>query len=155
MKYHTKTKTINYFVGNIVPEKDTIFVFGSNPEGRHGAGSAAVAVKYFGAKYGQGEGLQGTAYALPTTELRFNTMQKTGHSLPVEIIKENIRKMYATAKSMPEKNFKVAYRSQPDEVTLCGYSGSELINMFITAGDIPENVWFSHEWIDSGLFDNL
>ena len=44
--------------GNIEPDDNTIFVFGSNPEGRHGAGSALVAVKYFGAKYGQGEGLQ-------------------------------------------------------------------------------------------------
>ena len=55
------------YVGNITPEADTIFVFGSNPQGRHGAGSAAAAVKYFGAIYGQGEGLQGSAYALPTT----------------------------------------------------------------------------------------
>lgn len=35
-----------------------IFVFGSNPEGRHGAVSAKVAIK-FGAKYGKGRGIQG------------------------------------------------------------------------------------------------
>lgn len=62
---------MKFYTGNIVPEKDTIFVFGSNPEGRHGAGSARVAVQQFGAKYGIGEGLQGNAYALPTTELRY------------------------------------------------------------------------------------
>lgn len=50
---------MNYYLGNILPEKDVIFVFGSNPEGRHGAGSARVAVKHFGAIYCQGEGLQG------------------------------------------------------------------------------------------------
>ncbi|MCB0369444.1 MAG: AAA family ATPase, partial [Bdellovibrionales bacterium] len=50
-----------YYTGNIVPEKNTVFVFGSNPEGRHGAGAAKVAVQKFGAKYGQGEGLQGNA----------------------------------------------------------------------------------------------
>ena len=60
---------MKYYIGNITPEPDTIFVFGSNPEGRHGSGSAKVARLQFGAIYGQGEGLQGNAYALPTTEL--------------------------------------------------------------------------------------
>lgn len=46
---------MNYYTGNITPEPDTIFVFGSNPEGRHGAGSAKVARELFGAVYGQGE----------------------------------------------------------------------------------------------------
>lgn len=32
-----------FYEGNITPSDDTIFVFGSNPEGRHGAGSAYVA----------------------------------------------------------------------------------------------------------------
>ena len=62
---------MKYYTGNITPEPDTIFVFGSNPEGRHGSGSAKVARLQFGAIYGQGEGLQGNAYALPTTELRY------------------------------------------------------------------------------------
>ena len=50
-----------FYVGNITPEANTIFVFGSNPEGRHGAGAAKVARNQFGAIYGQGEGLQGNA----------------------------------------------------------------------------------------------
>lgn len=58
------------------PEKITelpegsIFVFGSNATGAHGAGAAAVAVERFGAIWGQGEGLQGQSYALPTMEGR-------------------------------------------------------------------------------------
>lgn len=59
-----------FYIGNITPETNTIFVFGSNPEGRHGAGAAKVARTQFGAIYGQGEGLQGNAYALPTKDLR-------------------------------------------------------------------------------------
>ena len=43
-----------------------IFVFGSNLEGRHVAGAAKDAVQFFGAKWGQGEGLQGQSYAIPT-----------------------------------------------------------------------------------------
>ena len=54
-----------FYIGNVTPEANTIFVFGSNPEGRHGAGAAKVARNQFGAIYGQGEGLQGNAYALP------------------------------------------------------------------------------------------
>lgn len=46
--------------------KDSIFVFGSNTAGRHGAGAAKYARVQFGAVYGQGEGLQGQSYALPT-----------------------------------------------------------------------------------------
>lgn len=44
-----------------------IFVFGSNPQGIHAQGAAATAVKNFGAIMGQGEGLQGQSYAIPTT----------------------------------------------------------------------------------------
>lgn len=43
-----------------------IFVFGSNLDGRHAGGAAKDAVQYFGAKWGQGEGLQGQSYAIPT-----------------------------------------------------------------------------------------
>ena len=31
-----------FYIGNVTPEANTIFVFGSNPEGRHGAGAAFV-----------------------------------------------------------------------------------------------------------------
>lgn len=144
-----------YYTGNIVPEDNVIFVFGSNPEGRHGAGSARVALRQFGAIYGQGEGLQGQSYALPTTELRFEKWETTRHSMAEESIVENIKRMYECAKTMPEKQFKVAYRSMPDEVTLCGYSGRELMEMFNQAGEVPENVVFSKEWHDSGILKNL
>ena len=142
------------YEGNIMPEPGTVFVFGSNPEGRHGAGSAAVAVRQFGAKYGVGEGLQGNAYALPTTELR-RDRQTPGYnqSIPEEQIIENIKRLYDTARKNPLKDFKVAYRSQPNEVTLCGYAGRELMMMFKVAcnGDYPDNIWFSRGWADSGI----
>ena len=43
-----------------------IFVFGSNLSGRHGGGAALVALKRFGAIWGQGTGLQGNSYGIPT-----------------------------------------------------------------------------------------
>lgn len=48
----------------------TIFVFGSNRQGRHGKGSALTARQKYGAIYGQAEGLQGSSYAIVTKELR-------------------------------------------------------------------------------------
>lgn len=45
---------------------DEIFVFGSNLGGNHGGGAALVAWKKFGAIYGQGVGLQGQSYGIPT-----------------------------------------------------------------------------------------
>lgn len=47
---------------------DEIFVFGSNRAGSHGGGAAAAAYRYFGAVWGQGVGLQGQSYAIPTME---------------------------------------------------------------------------------------
>lgn len=143
---------MNNYTGNITPEPDTIFVFGSNPEGRHGAGSAKIARELFGAVYGQGEGLQGSSYGLPTKDLR--VLKNHGYrSISAEQITENIRKMYQCAEEHPDKKFKVAYRNQPNERSLCGYSGRELMDMFKKAcdGNYPDNIYFSEEWSNSGL----
>lgn len=59
----------SYGSDKITPDENTIFVFGSNPEGKHGKGAAKVAVEQFGAIQKQGEGLQGHAYALPTKRI--------------------------------------------------------------------------------------
>lgn len=48
--------------------KRDIFVFGSNLAGRHGGGAARIALNRFGAIWGQGEGLQGNSYAIPTMQ---------------------------------------------------------------------------------------
>lgn len=43
-----------------------VFVFGSNLEGLHGGGAALLAYERFGAIWGQGTGLQGKSYGIPT-----------------------------------------------------------------------------------------
>lgn len=45
---------------------DEIFVFGCRRSGRHYEGAANFARENFGAIVGQGEGLQGRSYAIPT-----------------------------------------------------------------------------------------
>ena len=47
---------------------DEVFVFGSNLDGRHGGGAARAAVNKFGAIWGQGVGLQGQSYAIPSMQ---------------------------------------------------------------------------------------
>ena len=143
--------TVSSYSGDITPDANTIFVFGSNPEGRHGAGAAKVAREKFGAIYGQGEGLQGNAYALPTKDLRV-TENRGLRSISESQIIENIKKLYETARQNPDKQFKVAYRNT-DRASLNGYTGLEMIDMFLKAGSIPTNIVFSKEWVDTGRFN--
>ena len=49
--------------------QNEIFVFGSNTEGRHGAGAAKAAMAW-GAEYGKNSGRQGQTYAIITKDLR-------------------------------------------------------------------------------------
>ena len=49
-------------------KENEIFVFGSNLEGHHGGGAARLAYNRFGAVWGQGVGLQGQSYAIPTMQ---------------------------------------------------------------------------------------
>ena len=58
-----------YTPGRITELKpNEIFVFGSNLGGMHGGGAARVAYQCFGAVRGQGVGLQGQCYAIPTMQ---------------------------------------------------------------------------------------
>ena len=72
-----------------------IFVFGSNLAGMHGGGAARLAYNRFGAIWGQGVGLQGQSYAIPT-------MQGG-----VETIKPYVDEFIRFAKSHPDLLFYV------------------------------------------------
>ena len=74
---------------------DEVFVFGSNLHGYHGGGAARAALKKFGAIWGQGVGLQGQSYAIPT-------MQGG-----VETIKPYVDQFIDFAKAHPELFFYV------------------------------------------------
>lgn len=54
---------------------DEVFVFGSNLAGRHAAGAARAALHKFGAIEGQGVGLQGQSYAIPTMQGGVDTIK--------------------------------------------------------------------------------
>ncbi|MFC4665737.1 hypothetical protein [Falsiporphyromonas endometrii] len=56
-------------------KEDEIFVFGSNLHGRHLGGAASVAFKHFGAVMGEGVGLFGQSYAIPTMQGGIETIK--------------------------------------------------------------------------------
>ena len=76
-------------------QPNQIFVFGSNLQGAHGGGAARAAYHHFGAIWGQGVGLQGQSYAIPT-------MQG-----PVSSIKPYVDEFIAFARKHPEFEFLV------------------------------------------------
>ena len=141
-----------YYIGDIVPEPNTVFVFGSNPLGINGnpskgtGGAALVASQQFGVK--QGEKMDnklsdsGNAYGLTTV-----SAPGRKKSISSDQIIENIKKLYITAQQNPNKQFKVAYRNTTT-TSLNGYTGLEMIEMFKQAGPIPSNIIFSKEWYD-------
>jgi len=75
-------------------------VFGSNLQGRHGAGQALEAQKLYGATPGVGEGMMGRAYALPTKA----TPQQP---LPLEEIGKNITTLGGVAEQNPKLGFMI------------------------------------------------
>ena len=81
--YNFNYHELSEFQNRITPERISnlrpgeIFVFGSNLAGMHGGGAARIAVDRFGAIMGQGVGLQGQSYAIPTMQGGVNTIQPT------------------------------------------------------------------------------
>ena len=61
------------FIKDLGP-KD-VFVFGSNLAGAHAGGAARLANQKFGAIWGQGVGLQGNSYAIPTMQGGVDTIK--------------------------------------------------------------------------------
>lgn len=141
---------MNFYQGNIYPADNTIFVFGSNPRGINGnpnkgtGGAALQAVLHFGVDRFEVMNNRisdsGKAYGLVTVQ--GPGMRK---SLSKQQIIENIKILYHTAESLPRMNFMIAYRNTY-KTSLNGYTGFEMMNMFIEAGTIPDNIYFSSEW---------
>lgn len=75
--------------------EDEVFVFGSNLAGHHAGGAARTSLHKFGAVWGQGVGLQGQSYAIPT-------MQGG-----VETIKPYVDEFIAFVKKHPKLTFYV------------------------------------------------
>ncbi|WP_332107419.1 A1S_2505 family phage non-structural protein [Variovorax sp. RA8] len=114
-----------------------VFVFGSNTHGRHGKGAALFARQQRGAIYGQGEGLQGNSYAIPTKGQRQDRVLFT---LPLEQIRAGVDRFLAFAASRPELQFEVT----PIGCGHAGYRPAEIAPMFENA---PANCQLPDEFL--------
>ena len=109
------------FIAELRP--DEVFVFGSNLGGFHGGGAARAAFNKFGAVWGQGVGLQGQSYAIPT-------MQGG-----VETIKPYVDEFIRFAAGHPEKRFLVT----PIGCGIAGFTAEEIAPLFADARGL-ENI---------------
>lgn len=151
---------MKYWSGKFITQlkENEIFVFGSNPEGRHGAGAAAAAVK-MGARFGESTGfsLNKKTYAIITKNLKENYTDKYGvtypiageRSISIEVIEDKINILYQTAIGNPEKDFLISYQFETypngtPKKSLNGYDSQEMLEMFAKDKDIPPNIVF-HE----------
>lgn len=112
-----------------------IFVFGSNLGGRHGKGAAKTALTW-GARYGQGNGLWGKTYAIPTKSY---DVRKT---LSIEKIKVYVDEFIEQAKYHIGNIFLVTEIG----CGLAGYKPKEIAPLFKNAIEIeniylPKNFW--------------
>lgn len=110
----------------------SIFVFGSNLAGRHGAGSAKEALDNHGAIYGQGFGLQGNSFAIPTKDHSLKTMS-------IEKIECFVNAFIKCAKGNPSWTFNVVKIG----CGLAGYKEHEISPLF---EDAPSNVNLPEGW---------
>ena len=107
-----------------------IFVFGSNLDGYHGGGAARIAMDRFGAVWGQGVGLQGQCYAIPTMQGGVNT------------IKLYVDEFVAFAEQHPEYKFLVTRIG----CGIAGFANEQIAPLFQEALNV-ENIILPKEFV--------
>lgn len=123
---HQSDKPNGHIPSRVTPEyisalqPNEVFVFGSNVHGKHYGGAAAFAVGRFGAIMGQGEGLQGQSYAIPTME-------------GMENMQAAVDRFIAFAQEHPELTFLVT----PIGCGIAGYTPEEVAPLFLKAATLP------------------
>lgn len=111
-------------------QPDEVFVFGSNLAGMHGGGAARAARLYFGAVLGQGVGMQGQSYAIPTMQGGVDT------------IRPYVLQFIDYAAKHPQQTFLVT----PIGCGIAGFTPEEIAPLFRLAVDVknihlPESFW--------------
>lgn len=106
-----------------------VFVFGSNAQGMHYGGAAAFAVAHFGAVMGNGEGMQGQTYAIPTME-------------GLDNLRPAVERFIEFAKTHTEQTFLVT----PIGCGIAGYKPEDIAPMFAEALPLA-NVYLPQSFI--------
>lgn len=111
-------------------KENEVFVFGSNLGGFHAGGAARVALEQFGAVWGQGVGLQGQSYAIPTM-----------HG-GVDVIKPYVDEFIAFAREHRDLKFLVT----PIGCGIAGFTIDEIAPLFADAID-DENIILPEDFV--------
>ena len=127
MENMSQKRTTPEFITELQPGE--IFVFGSNLQGAHAGGAARIAYNNFGAIWGQGVGLQGQSYGIPT-------MQGG-----VETVRPYVNEFIQFAKDHPELTFLVTRIG----CGIAGFTDAEMAPLFEKAHNI-ENVILPEGW---------
>ena len=114
-------------------DPDAVFVFGSNLAGRHGGGAARTALRW-GAVMGQGVGMQGQTYAIPTM------------FASTEEIRPYVTEFIAFANSHPEYRFLVTKIG----CGIAGFTVTEMAELFkpVIYGQL-HNIYLPNEFIQA------
>ena len=112
-----------------------IFVFGALEAGRHGKGSALYAKKKHGAIYGQGFGLQGDSFGIPTKDSNLRVLN-------LERIEVYVEAFLEFAKRNPTWLFHVV----PFGTQLACYNRGQTGGILRKHG-LPDNVVLTHHWL--------
>lgn len=108
-----------------------VFVFGSNLQGQHAGGAAVIAEQKFGAVWGEGVGLHGQTYAIPTM-----------HG-GIEEIKPYINDFIEFAKETPNLKFLVTRIG----CGIAGFTEEEIAPLFAEGADV-ENIYLPDTFWD-------
>lgn len=111
-------------------KENEIFVFGSNLGGFHGGGAARAAHMRFGAIWGQGVGLQGRSYAIPTM-----------HG-GVDVIQPYVDEFISFAQSHPDLKFLVTRIG----CGIAGFTAAHIAPLFANAID-QENIILPEDFV--------
>lgn len=135
---------------NITPSQinslkpNEIFVFGSNLDGNHAGGAARFAVMKFGAEMGNGIGLQGQSYAIPTlSRPAFRMEDLEDIKLPIEEIGQYVKAFIGFAQNHQDMYFYVT----PIGCGIAGFKESEIAPLFKECINM-ENVALPQSFVD-------
>ena len=115
-----------------------IFVFGSNEAGIHGAGAARFAMEHRGAKWGQGWGIAGQSFAIPTKD------ENIRHTLPLDEIKGYVDRFINFARTQTDRRHApLIYQVTCIGCGLAGLKHEDVAPMFRMG---TKNLFFDDLW---------
>ena len=130
---------------NLHPAQTSVFVFGSNHKGVHGAGAARHAARWCGARSGQGEGPMGAGVHAPTGTVlpaSYAIPTKSGPSttLPLVEVTQHVEAFLDYARQCPALTFQVTRIG----CGLAGFKDEQIAPLFT---DAPPNCLLPGRWL--------